>query len=85
MVVAHARARRERRHLDEDADKADALHALLEVGVGRIVVDSGDELDRLFDPQHAIRNLHVVFDRLEKVPVDEPASTSGDEPERRDG
>ena len=34
MLVAHAGARRERRNLDEDADEADALHALLEVGVG---------------------------------------------------
>jgi hypothetical protein len=28
-----------------------------------------DQLDGLFDPMRALRNLDVVFDRLEKVPV----------------
>ena len=35
LLVAHARAGGEGRDLDEDADEADALHALLEVGIGR--------------------------------------------------
>jgi adenylosuccinate lyase len=29
----------------------------------------GDRIDELFDPARALRNLDVVFDRLEKVPV----------------
>lgn len=33
LLVADARARGEGRDLDEDANEADALHALLEVGV----------------------------------------------------
>jgi hypothetical protein len=30
----------------------------------------GDRLDELFDPARALRNLDVVFDRLEKVEVE---------------
>jgi adenylosuccinate lyase len=33
----------------------------------------GDRLDELFDPGRALRNLDVVFDRLEKVTTETPA------------
>src|SRR5262245_49572795 len=45
---------------DEGAGFRDALEA--DPGV-----TSRIELDELFDPRHALRNLDVVFDRLEKV------------------
>ena len=63
MVVAHAGARRERRHLDEDTDEADALHALLEVGVGRDL----------------FRDLHgVEIENLDPFVADNLLAVSGD-------
>ena len=63
LFVAHAGARRKRRHADEDANETDALHALLEVGVGRDL----------------FRDLHgVKVEHLEPFVADELLAVSRD-------